>query len=181
MIMDSYLFEGSLFDKNFQEKHSEAMDELFEKILYESADYLQENIIVYTDYRTFLDYDIKIYHSNGETSTFSRVCLEKSGGETQTPYYVAIIASFIQLYRIKSNDRSIRLMVFDEAFNRMDSERIEKSMKFMTSLDLQYIIAAPTEKCEYITPYMPTTLLMFRSGHNSWVEDYKQLKIDEVI
>jgi len=180
MIMDSYLFEGSLFDQVFQEKHSEAMDELFERILYESADYLQENIIEYTDYRTFLDYDIKIYHSNGETSTFSRVCLEKSGGETQTPYYVAIIASFMQLYRIKSNDRSIRLMVFDEAFNRMDSERIEKTLKFMTSLELQYIIAAPTEKCEYITPYLPTTLLMFRSGHHSWVEDYKQLKLDEV-
>lgn len=181
MIMDSYLFEGSLFDQVFQEKHSEAMDELFEKILYESADYLQENIIEYTDYRTFLDYDIKIYHSNGETSTFSRVCLEKSGGETQTPYYVAIIASFMQLYRIKSNDHSIRLMVFDEAFNRMDSERIEKTMKFMKSLELQYIIAAPTEKCEYITPYLPTTLLMFRSGHHSWVEDYKQLQLDEVL
>jgi len=179
MIMDTDMVEGgrSLFDSMFRERHKEAMDELFDKIINLPPRYLPESIAEYTDYRTFLDYDIKIYHSNGETSTFSKVCREKSGGETQTPYYVAIVASFVQLYRAKTNRDSIRLMMFDEAFNRMDSDRVENSLRFIRELGMQAIIAAPTDKCEYIAPYLPTTLLVLRDGHYSWIEDYRQLKL----
>jgi len=180
MIMDTDMVEGgrSLFDSIFRERHKEAMDELFDKIINIPPQYLPESIAEYTDYRTFLDYDIKIYHSNGETSTFSKVCREKSGGETQTPYYVAIVASFVQLYRAKTNRESIRLMMFDEAFNRMDSDRMENSLRFIRELGMQAIIAAPTDKCEYIAPQVPTTLLVLRDGHYSWIEDYRQLKLD---
>ncbi|NLI12593.1 MAG: AAA family ATPase [Peptococcaceae bacterium] len=181
MIMDTELVEGgvSLFDSIFQERHREAMDDLFDKIVNTPAEQLPENVAVYTDYRTFLDYDIKITDYNGETSTFSKVCREKSGGETQTPYYVAIVASFVQLYRAKVNRDSIRLMMFDEAFNRMDSDRVENSLRFINELGMQVIIAAPTDKCEYIAPHVPTTLLVLREGHYSWIEDYKQLKLAE--
>lgn len=177
MIMDEELFEGySLFDTVFREKHREAMDELFDRIINQPDDMIMRSISEYTDYRTFLDYDIRITHSNGETSTFSKVCREKSGGETQTPYYVAIVASFCQLYRIKSNKESVRLIMFDEAFNRMDSDRIENMLKFTNGLGMQVIIAAPTDKCEYITPLVPTTMLVIRDGHYSWIEDYKRMK-----
>jgi len=177
MIMDTDMVEGgrSLFDSLFRERHKEAMDELFEKIINLPPQYLPESIAEFTDYRTFLDYDIKIYHDNGETSTFSKVCREKSGGETQTPYYVAIVASFVQLYRAKVNRDSIRLMMFDEAFNRMDSDRVENSLRFIRELGMQAIIAAPTDKCEYIAPHVSTTLLVLRDGHYSWIEYYHQL------
>lgn len=177
MIMDTDMVEGgrSLFDSLFRERHKEAMDELFDKIINLPPQYLPESIAEFTDYRTFLDYDIKIYHNNGETSTFSKVCREKSGGETQTPYYVAIVASFVQLYRAKVNRDSIRLMMFDEAFNRMDSDRVENSLRFIRELGMQAIIAAPTDKCEYIAPHLSTTLLVLRDGHYSWIEDYHQL------
>lgn len=180
MIMDTDMVEGgrSLFDSMFRERHREAMDDLFDRIINLPPQYLPESIAEFTDYRTFLDYDIKIYHSNGETSTFSRVCREKSGGETQTPYYVAIVASFVQLYRAKTNRDSIRLMMFDEAFNRMDSDRVENSLRFIRELGMQAIIAAPTDKCEYIAPHVPTTLLVLREGHYSWIEDYHQLKLE---
>ncbi|TYO94786.1 ATP-binding protein [Desulfallas thermosapovorans] len=178
MIMDTDMVEGgrSLFDSMFRDRHREAMDDLFDKIINLPPKYLPESIAEYTDYRTFLDYDIKIYHDNGETSTYSKVCREKSGGETQTPFYVAIVAAFVQLYRAKTNRDSIRLMMFDEAFNRMDSDRVENSLVFIRDLGMQAIIAAPTDKCEYIAPHLPTTLLVLRDGHYSWIEDYHQLK-----
>ncbi len=178
MIMDTDMIEGgrSLFDSMFRDRHREAMDDLFDKIINLAPQYLPDSIAEYTDYRTFLDYDIKIYHDNGETSTYSRVCREKSGGETQTPFYVAIVAAFVQLYRAKTNHDSIRLMMFDEAFNRMDSDRVENSLVFIRDLGMQAIIAAPTDKCEYIAPHLPTTLLVLRDGHYSWIEDYHQLK-----
>ncbi|NPV52977.1 MAG: hypothetical protein HPY71_05585 [Firmicutes bacterium] len=176
MIMDVHLVEGSLFDDAFQSRHKEAIDTFFERILTESEEELNESLDLFTDYRTFLDYDIRITNSAGEQAFFSRVCREKSGGETQTPYYVAIVASFLQLYRARTSEQTIRLMMFDEAFNRMDSDRIENSLRFISSLGLQCIIAAPTEKCEYITPHVTTTLLVMRNGNYNWVEDYKRLK-----
>ena len=54
-----------------------------------------------------------------------RPAVEKSGGETQTPYYVAIAASFAQMY---SGRETVRILMLDEAFNNMDEDRIE-SMK----------------------------------------------------
>lgn len=178
MIMDTDMIEGgrSLFDSMFRDRHREAMDDLFDKIINLPPKYLPDSIAEYTDYRTFLDYDIKIYHDNGEISTYSKVCREKSGGETQTPFYVAIVAAFVQMYRAKTNHDSIRLMMFDEAFNRMDSDRVENSLVFIRDLGMQAIIAAPTDKCEYIAPHLPTTLLVLRDGHYSWIEDYHQLK-----
>lgn len=182
MIMDQGLEQGlSLFSQVFQEKHKAALEELFSQILEVPEEEQAENIRRFTDYRTYLDYDIKIYHQNGDVSLFSKVCREKSGGETQTPYYVAIVASFLQLYCYNTlPEDSIRLVMFDEAFNRMDSDRIENTLLFINKLGLQLLAAAPTEKCELITPHVPTTILVLREGHHAWTVDYHQaLKTSE--
>ena len=176
MIMDTSLLEGgSLFSDYFRERHAEAMDELFDKVLYAHQERLEELAEELTDYRNYLEYDIRITHSSGETSLFSRVCREKSGGETQTPFYVAMLASFVQLYRLRDSRHTLRLILFDEAFNRMDADRIETSTRFIDKLGLQAIVAVPTEKCEDIAPHLSTTLLVLREGRYSWVEDFRQL------
>jgi len=176
MIMDEYALEGlTLFSAHFKEKYGETLEELFRLILDVPEEKQAENIRRFTDYRTYLEYDIKIYHENGETSSFSRVAREKSGGETQTPYYVAIVASFLQLYRPRQNPNTVRLMLFDEAFNRMDPDRAENMLQFIRQLGLQVLAAAPTDKCEIITPHVETTLLVIRDGHKAWLEDYNQV------
>ena len=61
------------------------IDELFERLSIggeNSTQALEE----FTDYRTYMDYDIKILHTDGSYSYYSKVCEEKSGGETQTPF-----------------------------------------------------------------------------------------------
>ena len=176
MIMDEYAMEGqTLFGGQFQEKHGATLGELFRLILDVPPEQQAENIRRFTDYRTYLDYDIKIHHAGGETSSFSKVAREKSGGESQTPYYVAIVASFLQLYRPGQNPHTVRLMMFDEAFNRMDPDRAEHTLEFIRRLGLQVLAAAPTDKCEIIAPYVETTLLVMRDGHRAWLEDYHQV------
>ena len=173
MITDETLMHGhSLFGQEFQERHKATIDQFFNEILEAPEDEQARNIEKFTDYRTYLDYDIKIHHDNGEVSTFSRVAREKSGGESQTPYYVAIVASFLHLYRYRHNEDSVRLMMFDEAFNRMDLDRIEKTLQFIGQLGLQLICASPTDKAELITPYVGTTILVIRDGHRTWLQDY---------
>lgn len=170
MIMDDTNFGGfTLFTSSFMDKHKEAIDELFERITIDDEQ-SQKTLEKFTDYRTYMDYDIKIHHLDGSTSSFSKVCREKSGGETQTPYYVAIAASFVQLYNGTHQDESIGVILFDEAFDKMDENRIESMMNFLNKLNLQVIIAAPPQKIESIAGHVGTTLVISREDTFSWVE-----------
>ncbi|MDR1058200.1 MAG: hypothetical protein LBL43_01505, partial [Treponema sp.] len=103
--------------------------------------------------------------------SLSRVLREKSGGETQTPYYVAIAASFYRFYKPRP-ESTIRLVMFDEAFNRMDDERIGKILKFYRDLNIQIISSVPTEKIEAIAPHMDRINLVIRHGFSARVRDF---------
>ena len=126
----------------------------------------------FTDYRTYMDYDIKIVHSDGSYSYYSKVCEEKSGGETQTPFYVTVAASFVQLYGNNIGGEAIGLVMFDEAFNNMDDERIGGVLEFLRRLPLQIIIAAPPDKIQYISPSVEETLLVMTDEKVRFVERY---------
>lgn len=173
MIMSDFnVMQGaSLFSGLFNETHKEVIDELFEKLTLDdesSSKTLEE----YTDYRTYMDYDIKITNEDGGFMFYSKVSQEKSGGETQTPFYITIAASFMQLYRNSIGGDSIGLVMMDEAFNNMDDERIAGVLSFMSSSNLQMIIAAPPDKIQYIGPAMKKVLLVLQEDKLSYVEDF---------
>lgn len=176
MIMDENSIEGpgSLFSDVFRQRHGQALDELFAMITDSDQKRCEENIRKFTDYRTYLDYDIRI-ESGGETLSFAKVCRERSGGETQTPFYVAIAASFMELYRPSHLD-SPRLVIFDEAFNRMDVDRMENAMQFFRDVGLQVIAAVPTEKCELLVRHVDSTLVVVNTGRKAWVTRYELLR-----
>ncbi|MBD5394720.1 MAG: hypothetical protein HDR71_10705 [Lachnospiraceae bacterium] len=173
MIMDDFnAMQGeSIFSGLFHETHKEVIDELFEKLALDNENSAQA-LDEFTDYRTYMDYDIKIVHSDESYSYYSKVCEEKSGGETQTPFYVTVAASFVQLYRNNMGDEAIGLVMFDEAFNNMDDERIGGVLEFLKNLPLQIIIAAPPDKIQYISPSMEETLLVMTDEKVSFVERY---------
>ena len=173
MIMDDFnVIQGeSLFSGTFHETHKAVIDELFERLSIggeNSTQALEE----FTDYRTYMDYDIKILHSDGTYSYYSKVCEEKSGGETQTPFYVTVAASFVQLYSNNIGGEAAGLVLFDEAFNNMDDERIGGVLEFLRRLPLQLIIAAPPDKIQYIGPAMDEILLVMTDQKRSYVEEY---------
>ena len=173
MIMDDFnAVQGeSIFSGLFHENHKEVIDELFDRLALDnenSAKALDE----FTDYRTYMDYDIRIIHSDDSYSLYSKVCEEKSGGETQTPFYVTVAASFVQLYRNGIGGESVGLVMFDEAFNNMDDERIGGVLEFLRRLPLQILIAAPPDKIQYISPFVEETLLVMTDEKVSFVERY---------
>ena len=99
---------------------------------------------------------------------FSKIYREKSGGETQTPYYVAIAASFTQLYSV---GETIRVIMLDEAFDKMDEERIQKMLEFFRSQDFQVILAAPTSRLELIGEQSDNIIMIYTDGgHNSFTQ-----------
>ena len=173
MIMDDFnAMQGeSIFSGIFHETHKAVIDELFERLALDN-DNSSKALDEFTDYRTYMDYDIRIIHSDGTYSLYSKVCEEKSGGETQTPFYVTVAASFVQLYKNNIGGEAIGLVLFDEAFNNMDDERIGGVLEFLRRLPLQILIASPPDKIQYISPFIEETLLVMTDEKTSFVERY---------
>ena len=154
-----------LFTYDFQNKYDEQIRELFESL---SQDELNSNGAMnkFTDYRTYMDYDIRITNQDGDSMTYSKVFKEKSGGETQVPFYVAIIASFVRVYTKTSftGGDPIGLVMFDEVFDKMDGNRMRAMMSFINSMPLQIILACPPQRMDILQEFATTTLIMVRQG-----------------
>lgn len=161
--------EGTLWERLNDDEDREVVERLFNKILENDIDSAEVKNLC--DYREYYQYDIKITHTDiSQESLLSKVLKEKSGGETQTPYYVAIAASFYRFF--KNEPSAIRLVLFDEAFSKMDDERIGKTIDFFRQMGIQIITAVPTEKIEPIVPYMDKTNIVIRNAKNAYVQDY---------
>lgn len=169
MITSENNQEGfNLWTSAFEAEYKEEMAELFAKLMTKD-DKGQKIVEEYTDYRSYLDYDIEIRKKDGSVQRFSDIYGEKSGSETQVPYYVAIAASFYQIYRYGN---SVRIMLLDEAFDKMDDDRIQSMMDFFNGLGLQVIMATPPGKIEIIGEKVDTVLAAIRVGQSSIVEEY---------
>lgn len=115
---------------------------------------LRKRIDLYTDYKTYLEFDMEQI-TNDSKSDLSKTLTKNSGGETQSPFFIAVLAAFANHYRIynKKDNDAMRLIVFDEAFNKMDEEHAEMSIKLLRKIGLQAIIAAPDDKIPVIRPF----------------------------
>jgi len=169
MITSKNNAEGfNLWSNSFDDEYKEEMEDLFAKLT--AYDDKGEKVLAeYTDYRSYLDYDIIVEKKDGTVQRFSKIYGEKSGGETQTPYYVAIAASFVQLYKLGD---TIRIIMLDEAFDKMDDNRISSMMDFFNSQSFQIILATPPAKIEIIGEKVDTILMAMRDGTTSIVEEY---------
>jgi len=96
--------------------------------------------------------------------------------------YIAILASFAQIYRV--NDASnfgntMRLVIFDEAFNKMDSEHIVESIRLLRKMKLQAVICTPPDKLPDIMPEADRSLLVLKDGYRMqilpWSKDMEAM------
>lgn len=171
ILSDSNLGTDSLFTSDFEAKYKEQIAELFDKL--RAKDSTESVVREYTDYRNYLDYDIEIHkHSSDGKETvqkLSNTIRLNSGGEGQVPFYVIMAASLNNIYK---NGNSVRLMLMDEAFDRMDEQRISSMMDLFKTLDFQVVLFAPTQKIQDIAEKIDTVLTVIREGRSSFVEDF---------
>lgn len=192
MIMDPLLLQAghNIFSTAFREKHGTAIEELFKNIIEidenASADAhaeLERNIKTFTDYRTYLNFDLIVTDATGEKKQrLSKTLLKKSGGETQTPFYISVLASFAQLYRVNQTghmSNTARLIIFDEAFSKMDGQRIRESLALLKRFKLQAIISAPPDKIPDITPYVENSLCVMRRDDHAFVRAFTREEVME--
>lgn len=183
----------TLFSYDFREKYKDTIDNLFSQLeLAGSSDSAAaETVDRLSRYSTYLSFDLLSIDANGITEKLSRTITAKSGGEIQTPFYVAILASFAQLYKVNETrnqiDNTMRLLIFDEAFNKMDPERISESIAMLRKFGLQTIICFPSDKAGDISPLCDRTLLVdkqadgnggYRSMVIEWTKEMGEIKCD---
>lgn len=168
---------GSLVESDFYRKNKVAFDRFFEILTRTPQNEVERSLQSrITDYRAYLDYDIEVCNVNGQVSRLSRIIGQTSGGETQTPFYLTIAASFLQLYSPKGDVRARetpRIVAFDEAFSKMDQERIASTLDLFHKFGLQVVTATPLERCEYLVPKMRTSLVLTAVGDHVLVEPYR--------
>ena len=169
MIMsDDNQGNSSLFSSSFEEKYKEEIEDLFSKLQVKGDD--GAVVSEYTDYRNYLDYDIEIHKKDGSVQRLSDTVHLNSGGESQVPFYVIMAASLNNIYK---NGNCARIMLMDEAFDRMDEMRISSRMDLFNALDFQVILFAPSQKIQDIGEKVSNVLTVIRDGRISFVDEFR--------
>jgi len=181
MIVDEMITQGgyNLLSLQFYDKYKEEIAELFDIITNENNtsggvfEY-EKRVQEFTDFRTYLSFDLESIGHDGESQRLSKTIGKKSGGETQTPFYIAVLASFAQLYRTgrDKSHKTSRLIIFDEAFSKMDGERIIRSIELLRKFDFQVILSAPPDKIGDIAILVDRNLCVLRNGLHTCVRSF---------
>lgn len=150
-----------LFTMEHEEKYGSLMNELIqifippENSTREELEEAKRNMEKYADYRTYLSFDMQqIVKGEKEMRIgLSRMIKKNSGGEGQNPLYIALLASFAQIYKINlpvkiRRPSTIRLVVLDEAFSKMDAEKVASCISLIRGLGFQAIISATNDKIQ---------------------------------
>jgi len=189
MIMDEMITWGgyNLFSMQFNTTYKDEIEDLFRLITNEdgagggSAEY-ERRVHEFTDFRTYLSFALESVGQDGVAQRLSKTLSKKSGGETQTPFYVAVLASFAQLYRMgrDKNHKTSRLIIFDEAFSKMDGERIIRSIELLRKFEFQVILSAPPDKIGDIATLVDKNLCVFREGKKACVRSFDKNHSEDI-
>jgi hypothetical protein len=107
------------------------------------------------DYRQYFDYDLlvsDIRDPDAKPVSVDKQSGKMSGGENQSPYFVAILASYLHAYNrheTRWKEPSLALVPIDEAFSKLSGERIQDCLKAMAELDLQGMFSMSSGNIPY--------------------------------
>jgi len=151
----------NMFSMDHEDKYGTLMNDLIRIFIPPDTANAQEqeeakkNMEKYADYRTYLSFEMEQIVEGEERLVIglSKMIKKNSGGEGQNPLYVALLASFAQAYHINLSPKlsrrpTIRLVVLDEAFSKMDAEKVASCIELIRGLGFQAIISATNDKIQ---------------------------------
>lgn len=128
------------------------------------------------DYREFYEFDIEILREDLASKKHSVVGhLSKrighgSGAEHRAPMYVIAGAALAAAYHLdRGNTDGPRLMLLDEAFNKMDANNAIAAMRYLEQLNLQVFLASPGEHMGALTAFLHSYYEIQRDPNNNTV------------
>lgn len=122
----------------------------FLKTLTEQPDSIKAASLL--DYRHYYDYDMEVIEPDGRKTSVDKHSGKFSGGENQSPYFIAILASYYRAYRrytARRNDATLGIVPIDEAFSKLSGERIKDCITAVKAFDLQGVFSMSTGNIPY--------------------------------
>jgi len=127
----------------------------FLKLLVEAPDGVEAARLL--DYRHYFGYDMMVEDTSQPEDQRRQISVDKqsgkfSGGENQSPYFIAILASYLRAYRRQDRYRdaaTLALVPIDEAFSKLSGERISDCIHALAQLDLQGVFSMSTGNIPY--------------------------------
>ena len=127
----------------------------FLKTLVEAPDGVEAAKLL--DYRNYYEYDMLVEDTSQPEDQRRRISVDRqsgkfSGGENQSPYFIAILASYLRAYRRQDRFRdtaTLALVPIDEAFSKLSGERIADCISALAKLDLQGVFSMSTGNIPY--------------------------------
>ncbi len=141
--------ENDLFFASAEPRFRDAIAH-FLKTLTEQPDSAEAGRLL--DYRHYYEYDMEVMEEDGRKTSVDRHSGKFSGGENQSPYFIAILASYLRAYRRYSSRKSeptLGLVPIDEAFSKLSGERIKDCITALKAFDLQGVFSMSTGNIPY--------------------------------
>lgn len=144
--------EDDLFYASMGEELQQALED-FLQILTKNGN--SPEALRLLDYRQYFDYDLYVTDlrdDNAKPVSVDKQSGKMSGGENQSPYFVAILASYLHAYKrheTRRKEPSLALVPIDEAFSKLSGERIQDCIKAMSQLDLQGMFSMSSGNIPY--------------------------------
>lgn len=163
-------------ETKLSDKHVQIRDRLVKLLLDDNHERATKELLRIADYRNYRRYDII-----NETTSGGMVKLSEwatgSGGQLETPAYIVRAAVLTNRLKLFEKGPSLRLLVNDESFARMDDAHARAVLEFMRDkLDLQILSAMPTQKSnalrnEFNREYSFTRLTPVANGELDFITD----------
>lgn len=133
-------------------KHVEVRDRLVKLLLDQDQDRAGRELLRIADYRNYRRYEIW-----NDSDSGGRIALSTwgtgSGGQLETPAYIVRAAVVTNRLRLFEKGASLKLLVSDESFSRMDEPRARAVLRYLRdSMGLQLVSAMPTKHAGALRP-----------------------------
>lgn len=133
-------------------KHVEVRDRLVKLLLDPDQDRAGRELLRIADYRNYRHYEIW-----NDSDSGGRIALSTwgtgSGGQLETPAYIVRAAVVTNRLRLFEKGASLKLLVSDESFARMDESRTRAVLRYLCdSMGLQLVSAMPTRNAGALRP-----------------------------
>jgi uncharacterized protein YPO0396 len=148
--------EDELFFASADAELRAACDQFLQALVDEDKKTIADRLL---DYRHYFEYDMEVddLGEGGEVKATWRVDRQSgksSGGENQSPYFIAILASYLRAYKrheTRSKQPSLAIVPIDEAFSKLSGERIKDCIEMLKSeqIDLQGVFSMSTGNIPY--------------------------------
>ena len=144
--------EDDLFFASMDADLRRAIESLFQKLIDQPA---SREVMAFLDYRNYHDYDMHVTDTrdpDARPSSVDRHSGKFSGGENQSPYFIAILACYLRAYHRyerRRKDPSLAIVPIDEAFSKLSGERIRDCIGALKQLDLQGVFSMSSGNIPY--------------------------------